>query len=156
MATIKVNSPRKLYVKFDEKELRPYGGITAIVTQFNGVKFIDAYMPNITYRGHEGRVFEDLIEALKAVGNFAAKLKGVKAGWIAKAHRATIDTETKIRIPVYQNVSSPYVQFERLAVDGKPKTYIEGHYFNDDLPSIRAYVAAITKLKQGAWDRRFI
>jgi hypothetical protein len=156
MATIKVNTQKKLYVQFDERELRPYGGITAIVTEFNKVKFVDAYFPNITYRGHEGRVFEDILEAIKAVGNYSAKLKGVKPGWTAKAHKATIDTEFKLRLPIYQNTSSPYVQFERSAIDGKPKVYIEGHYFNDDLPSWRAYFAAIAKLKQGAWDRRFI
>lgn len=144
MAIIKINNLKRIVVNFQEEELRPYIGIEARVTTWQKKNFVNFALPFITWQGHDLRVARDLIDALQKVGNFAAKVKGARAGWNAHAHEPTILREDKIRVPVYANHSEPYVQVER--VDGFVKWTVQGHYFNDDLPSVVAYVAALSKL----------
>lgn len=144
MAIIKVNTATRCVVAFQERELSVYRWLEAGVVKWQKKSFVNFASPFITWQGHDLRCAVDLIDALKKIGNFAAKIKGTRAGWNAHAHEPTINRSDKIRVPVYANHSEPFVQVERL--DGVVKWTVQGHYFNDDLPSAVAYVAAITKL----------
>ncbi len=144
MAITKVNTATRCVVAFQERELAGYRWLEAGVVKWQNKKCVNFALPFITWQGHDLRVARDLSDALKKVGNFQAKIKGTRANWNAHAHEPTILREDKIRVPVYANHSEPYVQAER--VDGYVKWSVQGHYFNDDLPSVVAYVAAVTKL----------
>lgn len=157
MATIKKSNASGFYVKFDQPELRPFDGIRVTITKYNKKLYFNFSFPNVTFRGHESRVFNDIIDALIGAINYAAKTTGQnKPGFAGRGHKATIDTDAHIRFPVFVNLSTPYVEFVREAPDGKPKTYIEGMYFNNDLPSAVALLIAIQKAKIGAYNRRKI
>lgn len=164
MARIKQSNEKKgIYVQFQERELRQYDGIRATVVFSRGKPFVNFNLPYITWQGHDKRVCSELIDALKMVGNFSAKVTGKNAGgWNGHAHPATIDrnnglTDQKVRFPVFKYHSDPHVQF-LTGQDPSGETYIEwnidGHYFNDDIPAIRAYVAALTDLQDAAWRIR--
>lgn len=146
MAKIKVSTKKKIVVAFQERELRNYPLIQATIVAHQDAVFVDFALPYLTWQGHDRRVVEDIIDLLKKIGNYSARAKGNQsAGWKASTHKPTISTTNKIRIPVYARHSEPYVQAERGA-DGFVKWSVMGHAFNDDLPSVAAYVAALTRL----------
>jgi len=146
MAIVKIQNQKLIRAAFQEKELAPYKYLDATFVKWQKKTFCNMALPFITWQGHDLRVATELISALKMIGNYAAKMKDVgRPGWNGHAHPLTINTDTKKRVPVYKNHSEPHVQVERLA-DGYVKWSVQGHYFNDDLPSMAAYVAALTKL----------
>lgn len=154
MALIRKSNIKKgIEVVYQEVELSPYVGLVAYVYPWQKKKFVNFSLPFMTWQGHDRRVAEDLIDALKKVGRFQQKVTGRRAAWNAHAHEPTISTPNKVRVPVYGNHSEPFVQVERGA-DEFVKWTVKGHYFNDDLASVVAYVAAIQQLLNYAYDMR--
>lgn len=147
MAKILVQSKSKIVVMLMEMELMRYGNLQMdIHGKLPQRVYCNAGLPFMTWQGHDGRVVNDIIDAIKKMGNYAAKIKGTKIGWGLTPWAATVRTERKIRFPVFAKHSEPYVQAER-GDDGYVTWTMHGHYFNDDLPSMVAYVAALEKLK---------
>jgi len=147
MAVVKVNTNNKMVVAFQSKELAKYGRLTAFVERHGGV-FVNFSLPYIVWKGHDVQVIEDIISAIKLLGNFCAKVTtGKPVGWQAFSHPPTILNESKIRLPVFANHSHPYVQAERTE-DGYVHYTVEGYSFFNDVPSAKSYVGALTKLKE--------
>lgn len=150
MAKIKISTQNKIVVVFQSRELARYSGLTGLVERHNGVTYVNTYLPFMTWQGHDTQVVEDVIEAVKLLGNYAMRMQGQDISWSSFAHPATIMRPEKIRFPVYALHSDPHVQAERIPVVGKEgfvKWSVDGHFFNSDVPSMRAYVAALTKLR---------
>jgi hypothetical protein len=149
MAKIKITTRNKIVAVFQSRELARYGPQTAYIERYAGMVYVNYSLPFLTWHGNDVRVIEDLIEALKLIGNSASKVKGEGAGgWTGSAHPPTINHSLKIRYPVYAKHSDPHVQIER--VNDFVKWSVDGHFFKDDIPSMRAYVAALTQLRDKA------
>ncbi len=147
MAKTLVQSKAKMVICLTEYELLRYGYLQMdIHGKLPQRVFCNVALPYMTWQGHDTRVVNDIIDAIKKLGNYAAKMKGTKTGWGLTPWKATVKTETKIRFPVFQKHSSPYVQAERRD-DGFVVWSAQGHYFNDDIPSMVAYAAALEKLR---------
>lgn len=149
MAIVKVQSNARCLVLFNERELAQYK-IEARAVKYNRKVFVNFALPYMKWKGHDRRCAEDVIEALKLVGKWQAGLQEKQTGFNAHAHNPTIFrdnglTDQKVRFPVFANHSEPHVQYIRDA-DGYGEWNVMGFYFNDDLPSVRAYVAALSAL----------
>lgn len=155
MAIAKVQTNVRCLVLFNERELAGYR-IEARAVRYNRRIFVNFSLPYMKWQSHERRCAVDVIEGLKLVGKWQAGLQEKQTGFNAHAHKPTIFrnnglADQKVRFPVFANHSVPHVQFVR-GEDGYAEWNVMGFYFNDDLPSVRAYVAAISALVDAVFE----
>lgn len=149
MAKIKINQNNRLVVEFSERE---FSGQMIVATAVRHRKriFVNWGLPLLTWDAHDIRCVEDILDAIRKVGNWQSKLQGQNVRWGAHAHKPTILrnnglSDQKVRYPVFAKQSEPYVQWKR--DDEGSEWLVQGYFFNDDLPSAAAYYAALRNLK---------
>lgn len=150
MAKLMLSNTKRISVAFSEMELKKYGPVTAYSVKHLKRLFVNWTLPLMTWQSHDVRCVDDVLGMLRLIGNWQGKLQDRQPRFGGHAHRATILrdnglTDQKIRFPVFAKQSAPFVQWERNEV--YTGWMIHGFTFNDDLSSIGAYFAALTKLK---------
>lgn len=153
MAKIIVSNQMRFYAEFSEMEFREFGSVLGVVTRLPKQKkvFVNFTLPLLTWSGHDVRCVEDVLDMLRKMGNWHGKLQDRQPKFGGHAHKPTILrdnglSDQKVRFPVFAKQSAPYVQWER--TDDGSRWLVHGYAFNDDLPSIGAYFAALTRLKK--------
>ena len=144
MAKILVSNKNICRVLLQERETARYD-LAAYASRWASKVFVDFALPYITFRHHDGRVIMDLIDALKKIAQYACRMTGRKVVFGARAERPSIARAEHWRIPVYKNFAEPYCEMV-LEDDGYWRWNIQGHAFNDDVPSIAKYIATLQKL----------
>lgn len=156
MARIILNNKGRISLRFSERALAGYGTITAYSIQYGKRLFVNWSLPLLVWSSHDVRCVEDVLDLLKKIGNWQGKLQDRQPKFGGHAHKPTILRDNgladqKIRFPVFAKQSAPYVQWVRNEDEGS-RWLVHGFTFNDDLPSLGAYFAALTKLK-AAWQK---
>ena len=151
MAQIISNQKNLFRIQFSEMELAPYGVITVSTVKRGPRVFVNWALPLLTWDSHDARCADDILDALKKIGNWQGKLQDRQPKYGGHSHKPTILRDNglkdqKIRFPVFAKQSEPYVQWVRDTEQGS-RWLVHGFTFNDDLPSLGAYFAALTKLK---------
>lgn len=144
MAKILVSNKNICRVLLQERETRRYD-LAAYTSRWAGRVFVDFALPYITFRHHDGRVAADLIDALKKIGQYACRMTGSDVKFGARAEKPRIATAEHWRIPVFKNFAEPYCEMV-LEEDNYWRWNIQGHAFDDDIPSIAKYIATLQKL----------
>lgn len=151
MARIVANNKNRIGVRFSERTLADYGVISAYSVKYGKRLFVNWTLPLLMWNSHDGRCVEDVLDLLKKIGNWQGALQDRQPKYGGHAHKPTILRDNglqdqKIRFPVFAKQSAPYVQWVRNEDEGS-RWLVHGFAFNDDLPSLGAYFAALTKLK---------
>jgi len=154
MAKIIVSNQVRFSAEFSELELREFGSVVGVVTRLPKQKkiFVNWSLPLLTWSGHDIRCAEDVLDMLRKAANWQGKLQNAQPKLGGHAHKPTILRDNglrdqKIRFPVFAKQSAPFVQWVRNE-DDDSQWLVHGYTFNDDLPSVGAYFAALTKLKE--------
>ena len=155
MAKFVVNNSSRFSIFFSDLSLKEFGPVTGYTVKHAKRIFINWTLPLLTWSSHDVRCVEDVLDMLKKIGNWQGKIQDRQPKFGGHAHKPTILRDNglddqKIRFPVFAKQSAPYVQWVR-DVDGS-RWLVQGFTFNDDLPSLGAYFAALTKLK-GEWGK---
>lgn len=151
MAKVIASNDGRFQAVFSEREFSKYNPIRAQVVKYQKRVFVNWSLPLMTWDGHDVRCVEDILDMLKKIGNWQGRLQDKQPLFGGHAHKPTILRDNglhdqKVRFPVFAKQSAPYVQWVRNDDEGS-RWLVHGFSFNDDIPSIGAYFAAITKLK---------
>ena len=152
MAVIRRSTDGVFLATFEEDELQEFGAVSGYVVRRNRRIFVNWSLPLLTWSGHDIRCAEDVLDMLRKAANWQGKLQNAQPKLGGHAHKPTILRDNglrdqKIRFPVFAKQSAPFVQWVRNE-DDDSQWLVHGYTFNDDLPSVGAYFAALTKLKE--------
>ena len=152
MAVIRRSTDGVFLATFEEDELQEFGAVSGYVVRRNRRIFVNWSLPLLTWSGHDIRCAEDVLDMLRKAANWQGKLQNAQPKLGGHAHKPTILRDNglkdqKIRFPVFAKQSAPFVQWVRNE-DDDSQWLVHGYTFNDDLPSVGAYFAARTKLKE--------
>lgn len=151
MAKVLISNSRRFSAAFSEMKLKKFSPIEARTTEHLKRLFVNWTLPLMTWQSQDQRCIDDVLDMLRALGQWQGKLQDKKPRFNGHAHPPTILrdnglTDQKIRFPVFAKQSAPYVQWERN--EQYTGWMIHGFTFNDDLPSLGAYFSALTALKK--------
>lgn len=149
MAKIIASNKSRIVVAFSEPALRKYGKVTAYAFKYYNRIFVNWNLPLITWGRQDLRCAEDILDLIRKVANWQARLQDKNTRFNAHSHKPTIRrdnglTDQKIRIPVFAKESAPFVQWVR--DENGSQWLVHGYTFNDDIPSAVAYYAALRTL----------